>query len=301
MLKSELKTIKKYSLTHYQLAGYENKYKYEMQEPKNPWEKYDLALIKSILNGKPYKNRNPHLIPDSYISWLTTQLKFKDELELLWGNYRNPSLAINLFKTIYLDILNFKNPKYSILNDVLMDYIPYAKYFSYWQMFYDESIDVPKFPDSNLKFIPYFYLIKDSDIIGDFDNIKFDAIEFLFQKCQFEFEEILFNFIQLHGKSFKKLDKKLDEFVACEFSKMLAQFLPSESSLGLRVRNIIITDWVHLGPITFKKLTESNLSIYEIIDDLLIESSLEYIKNLERVQNSRTQFDLYFKNKKLST
>lgn len=63
-----------------------------------------------------------------------------------------------------------------------------------------------------------------------------------------------------------------------------AENMPNEDSLGLRVRNIIISDYKKFGSLIAKKLLGEQFELNELNQKLLVESSLAYITDLERVQ-----------------
>lgn len=55
------------------------------------------------------------------------------------------------------------------------------------------------------------------------------------------------------GDSLKKLDKKLDNFVSY-LTRLLLIYVPNEDSLGLRARNIIISDYKKFGTLIAKEM-----------------------------------------------
>lgn len=278
------------SITYYQLAGFENKAKYELGEPINDGEKYDVPLIKSIAGGKAYSNRNSSLISSKYIIRLMEQLEFKDELELLWGNYKESGFVTKIFESIFIDILygNDKELK-AFANTLLIDFVPYAKYHSYWEMFFENKFNTANFKNSNYKIPSYFYGITEDDIFNIYDKVQNEAIEFLFERCREDFENILFSFIDSNQKSFSKLSKKIDIFVHNEFSKMLKDYLPNEISLGLRVRNLIISDWKYLGYLISKSMENESETWKDQVDRELINISVQYIDNLAKIQYLKNQ------------
>lgn len=283
------------SLTYYQLAGYENKSKYELGKPIIAWEKYDVPLLKSIAGGKAYDGRNANLISSNYIIRLIEKLKFKDELELLWGNYKDSNFVSKLFENIFIDILYGTNEELkTFVNSVLIDYVPYAKYHSYWEIFFDNKFNTATFPNSKYKILAYFYGIKEDDIFEIYEEVQTKAIKFLFNRCQNEFEKILFDFIISNQTSFSKLNRKINDFVQDEFSNMLKEYLPNEISLGLRVRNLIISDWKNLGYFIAKNMKNESETWNDQIDRELINVSLQYIESLEKIQCLKNQsfFDI---------
>ncbi|MEM5636514.1 hypothetical protein AAHB65_15400 [Bacillus toyonensis] len=85
------------------------------------------------------------------------------------------------------------------------------------------------------------------------------------------------------GDSLKKLDKKLNNIVS-RFNRLLLEYVPNEDSLGLRARNIIISDYKKFGTLITKEMKGEPLTLVEHTLKLLVESSLAYITELKRVQ-----------------
>ncbi|MFT8927808.1 MAG: hypothetical protein ABF969_00590 [Sporolactobacillus sp.] len=286
------------NLTYYQLAGYENKADYDRHQKDSTqdskedmqlrYEKYDLSIIKNIAGGKVYPKKNPNLISDSLLSHLMEKLDFHSELELLWGDFENSDLAKDLLGKIFSDVVfgmdeNLKE----IFDNVLFDYVPYAEYSSYWQMFIvpeELGIKMPKFPKSQYTMAPYFYQIKEDDIIERYPITLTNAVEFLYHKHSTQIKSLFVNFINKEGYSLKKLDKKLTTLISL-LTDLLKTFLPNEDSLGLRVRNILISDYKKFGTLIAKNLGGAKrMTLEDSTMKLLVESSLTYIMQLKRVQ-----------------
>ena len=166
---------------------------------------------------------------------------------------------------------------------MLFDYVPYAEYHSYWQIFMVGEIETTKFPNSQLSISSHFYTLKEDDIFEKYECIQKNAIEFLYYKCGTQFHILFVDFIMQEGDSLKKLDKKLDYFVS-RLTRFLLQYVPNEDSLGLRARNIIISDYKKFGTLIAKEMKGETWTIYEHTQKLLVESSLTYITELKRVQ-----------------
>lgn len=283
------------NLTYYQLAGYENKADYDRhqkdltqdskEDKKRRYGKYDLSIIKNIAGGKAYSKKNPNLISDALLVHLTKELGFKeDKRKLLWGDFENSDLSKVLFEKLLIDVLWGDDDELKKLyNNVLFDYVPYAEYHSYWQMFIDGEIELPKFPKSQLSISSYFYNIKEDDIFEKYECIQKNAIEFLYYKCETQFHILFVDFIMQEGDSLKKLNKKLNNLVS-RLTRFLLNYVPNEESLGLRVRNIIISDYQKFGTLIAKEMKGETWTLYEHTLKLLVESSLTYITELKRVQ-----------------
>ncbi|MNW41287.1 hypothetical protein D3C74_184210 [compost metagenome] len=280
------------NLSYYQLAGYENKDDYDgyqdltqdNTEKKHRDAKYDLSIIKNIAGGKAYARKNPNLISDSLLFHLTKKLEFPCELDLLWGDFENSNLSKVLFEKLLIDVLSGGDGQLKeIYNNLLFDYVPYAEYHSFWQMFVDGEIEMPKLPNSQLSISSHFYNLKEDDIFEKYGSIQKNAIEFLYYKCGAQFYILFVDFIMQEGNSLKKLDKKLNNFVS-RLTRFLLNYVPNENSLGLRVRNIIISDYQKFGALIAKEMKGEPWTLVEHTLKLLVESSLAYITELKRVQ-----------------
>jgi hypothetical protein len=281
------------NLSYYQLAGYENKDDYDgyqdltqdNTEKKHRDAKYDLSIIKNIAGGKAYAKKNPNLLSDSLLLHLTKKLEFSCELDLLWGDFENSYLSKVLFEKLFIDVLYGDDDKLKeTYNNVLFDYVPYAEYHSYWQMFVIGEIEMPKFPNSQLSISSHFYSLKEDDISERYESIQKNAIEFLYYKCGKQFHILFIDFIMQEGDSLKKLDKKLDIFVPL-LTRLLLKYVPNEDSLGLRARNIIISDYKKFGTLIAIEMKGEPWKLDEHTFKLLVESSLAYITELKRVQS----------------
>ncbi|CAI8888119.1 hypothetical protein [Bacillus velezensis] len=286
---------KELNLTYYQLAGYENKADYDghqkdlTQDSKEDWQqryaKYDLSIIKNIAGGKAYPRKNPYLISESLLVHLTEKLGFnKNKRELLWGDFENSDLSKVLFEKLLIDVLYGDDTKLKeTINNVLFDYVPYAEYHSYWQMFVIGEIEMPKFPNGQFSISSHFYNLKEDDIFERYESIQKKAIEFLYYKCGKQIHTLFVDFILQEGDSLKKLDKKLNYFVL-HLTNFLPKYISNEDSLGLRARNIIISDYMKIGTIIAKEMKGEPWTLDEHTIKLLVESSLAYVTDLKRVQ-----------------
>lgn len=208
----------------------------------------------------------------------------KDKRKLLWGDFENSDLSKVLFIKLLIDVLYGDDDELKKLyNNVLFDYVPYAEYHSYWQIFVVGEIEMPKFLNSQLSIFSHFYNLKEDDIFEEYESIQKNAIEFLYYKCGKQIHSLFVDFIMQEGESLKKLDKKLNNFVS-RLTRFLLKFIPNEDSLGLRARNIIISDYKKFGTLITKEMKGEPWTLDEHTLKLLVESSLSYITELKRVQ-----------------
>ena len=106
-------------------------------------------------------------------------------------------------------------------------------------------------------------------------------------KCYKDFKKIFIDFINENCTSLKKIDKKLEGFVNNELKNLLLQYSPKEDSLGLRVRNIMISDWfsrVDLVMAIFDKRPIDGKLLFEME---LYENSMNYVEVLEKLQKAQ--------------
>ncbi|MFT8930229.1 MAG: hypothetical protein ABF969_12935 [Sporolactobacillus sp.] len=290
---------KKYGFTYYQLAGYKNKADYEaLQRDSNHdskedkqlrYDKLDYSIITNIASGRAYSKKNPNLMSDTLLTHLAKKLKFSSELELLWGDFEKNDFPKILFEKLLLEVLYDKDESLKVkLNNILIDYVPYAEYHSYWQMFVVGEIEMPKLPNSRYTMSSYFYQIREDEIIEQYEGIQNKAIEFIYYKYNDSLSKLIRKFLKdsfkVNGKySLKKVDNKLGILVS-QLMDFFANNMPNEDSLGLRVRNIIISDYKKFGSLIAKELMGEQLELTELTQKFLVESSLTYITELKRVQ-----------------
>lgn len=279
-------------LTFYKIAGYKNRSYYEQKKPfVSDNDKLDVAKLISIVNGKAYSKRNPNLITYKYVRRLLEIFEFKNGLELLWGDYKKSTLSKNIFKKIIIDILNDDN-KCSLkkeINRILVDYIPYAKYLSLWEMFFTDIYEMEMIPDNDYKLSSFFYGISEDDIIENYFSSQIEAIDFLYKKCSQEFNDLFYDFVKQDSNSLDGLNERLNS-LADALQTILQDYISDENSLGLRVYNLMVSDWKKIGTLLVGISEKDKEDIYYYIDKFLIESSMKYVENLTRVQNLKRQF-----------
>ena len=295
---------KEKKLTYYQLAGYKNKEDYkgslkgfeeDREEDKQfRYNKFDYSLITNIAGGRAYPKKNPNLIPDLYIEHLSEKLGFSSGKELLWGNCEEDStFQKKLFEQLFLDVLwGEEEMMKDAYNRVLFDYVPYAEYHSYWQMFVVGEIEMPKIP-------AYYYQLREDDIFEHYAIKQRNAIKYIWYKFEDTLLSLINSFLdhcfkiesQSNGNvreekplyTLKKLDKKLNILID-DLKNFFLENEPKEDSLGLRVRGIILSDYKKFGILISKEMNNEKAELNELVIKHLIESSLSYIVELKRVQ-----------------
>ena len=85
------------------------------------------------------------------------------------------------------------------------------------------------------------------------------------------------------GYTLKKINKKL-KYLVSQLNDFVIDNMPNEDSLGLRVRNIMISDYKRFGILIAKEIKGEEMELNELTLKHLVESSLTYITELKRVQ-----------------
>lgn len=257
---------------------------YEIVKKKS---KFDKSMISRILNNKKgipkgkKSSPNPFLIPPAYISILQKKLKLNSEEELFWGNERERES--DFYKNIFVNIVkDWVNIDYTMnkFDELLIDYISYAKNLTYWNIFFNNSKkrDYPA-----IFYGTRYYRISEDSIYENIEKDRTKAIDYLYLKCESEFKYLFDSFIKDHS-NFKSLPKNLDNFVFSTLFPALKKFELDEDSLGLRVKNLIISDLSNSGEISYKRYLENPLSIEESFMEKKIIADIEYIVSLEKIQ-----------------
>lgn len=248
---------------------------------------YDVAMLKHVFGKKIYKNKNPYLIPDSCLIYLTHRLSFESEIELLWGNLEEEENFQEIFYNLLKDCIFEKNELNELINQVLIDYVPYAKYSSLFDMIlFPKKFDMKKIQGTNYYLPMFFYGISEDEVLERFGPCLQEAVDFLYKKCHKEFETIFKNFIYNKGSSLKKIDKKIYEFVKLELKELLMRYIPTESSLGVRVKGIMVSDWISQGDLIMAMFNNEKLDGELLYKKVLYEVSMEYVKCLEKLQQA---------------
>lgn len=237
----------------------------------------DTKLISWIVNNRLTKN-NRFLITDRVVEFyecsgaygLLPKLNFKDKIEIFWGTEEEiNSYIYDLFILLWEEVSN-DTTTYGIDNDLfLCDYIPYAKYKSFWNILFSKENKYPALA----------YGIYEDDVVEKIDNAEEQALIFLYKKCQ---QDFLSNFKQFakETSSFHKINKVFKEnFIEKSFVPLLEKHTPNSSSLGLRVRDLIYSDLSHTAPLIYEKKDTDNLYLKR-----LINASSSYILELEKIQ-----------------
>lgn len=193
----------------------------------------------------------------------TKELGFNSKKEILWGTDSEINDYIyDLFKELWDALPNFKINTESYL----YDYIPYAKYNTYYNLLFNSSNTYPAL----------LYGIKEDTIIENLERSKIDAFLFFYQKCKNDFLSFFLTFTNEH-LSFHKLDKLILNTLFPSFIELLESHKPDSTSLGLRVQNLIKADL----SLSASMIANKNSDFYRAS---LNRASSNYILSLEQIQ-----------------
>lgn len=253
---------------------------YEVYQP-------DTKQISRIICNNRTKN-NPYLICDAVLEnrykaedtgryilcglLNVKELHFSSKKEILWGTDEEiDSYIFDLFKRLWEEV-SIDNSPYDIDRELLLfDYVPYAKYSSYWKILLSENNQYPAIS----------YGIYEDTVIKNIDSAREEAFLFLYQKCQTEFLKLFKDFTN-STLSFHKIDKVFKNiFIEKTFIPMLKRYTPNSSSLGLRVRELIFADLSHSAELIHNKMTDNRA-----YKKSLIKASSGYIIELENIQKN---------------
>lgn len=250
--------------------------------------KNDPKIISKIINNHRMRI-NRFLITDAAISssyfdtdenalistGLLHNLDFTNKKEILWGTGEEiKNYLPDLFKMLW-DELPDKDSEYQIDKDfILLDYVPYAENSAYFDLILSFNYDRP---------FMVLYGRSEDVVLHNQEKYKQKAFEFLYLKCAKEFEKIFDDFCSATD-SFHKIDKVFKkEFIDTVFINLIKENIPDESSLGLRVKNIIKNDLSQSADLIIKHRKTGQ---FDEMKKRLLNAASTYALRLEEIQNA---------------
>lgn len=242
----------------------------------------DKGLVSKFFNCKIGPN-NKYLIPKRLLNSEIDGIRygavpvfnFTDEHEVLWGDteeFNNNLPSIFIF--LLVDILNSKSDLSSLIEDVLCDNIIFAKYYSLFLIkdIYDISL------------IKYFAVPDEMVDKNHMNKYLKIALNHLYNRPNFEtkFRKIFLNFTY-DKNSYTHIDERLTNEFIPELIPLLKEYLPTEESLGLRVKAIINSDMLKVIDQLDGNIKSSEFKI----NKKLINASSTYITELEKIAYSQ--------------
>lgn len=241
----------------------------------------DPKILSAIQNNRRTK-KNPYLMCGRvFYGDKETQglqgLGFDTIQDVLWGTVAEiKQYAKELFTIIFYDLCDNQGELDFNPEDILCDYVPYSKDLTYWNLLFSNGNTFPAL----------FFGIREDIIIGEIDGNREKALLYLYNKCNSEFIAAWAAFTS-ETDTFTKIDKVfLNDFVYKRFIPILKKQIPTETSLGLRVKNLIIADLSHVPLLmTRKNEVKEKGNYYRQI----INASSNYILKLEKIQADMIQ------------
>ncbi|MBR4948752.1 MAG: hypothetical protein IKZ29_09340 [Clostridiales bacterium] len=263
----------------------------------------DHKQISRIINNNRQKN-NPYLISNAVLKsfyideggdhipcGLVEKLDFESVKEVLWGSDKEIESYIHeLFNLLWEEVCVQEHQIDAEL--YLSDYIPYAKYSTYWDLLFNNNtsgiLHVSPADDEAKKVvltaISTFGIYEDT-VIELIDPARKEALLFLYSKCH---EDFLSKFLEFANNtdSYHSLNKTIKNvLVNGIFIPLLEKHKPDASSLGLRVRNLIKEDLSYSAALIFNTQIDNPKYRHQ-----LIRASSEYICKLEKIQRQQVNF-----------
>lgn len=257
----------------------------------------DPKQISRIVNNNRTRN-NRYLINNSALNTsyidvetkkyipcgLIPKLNFNSAKEVLWGTDKEINAYIqNLFLLLWEEACE-KNEHFDS-ELYLCDFVPYAKHRAYWNILFDSDtikdsrFSFAEYKDKTLNFPALYFGIKEDTIIEEIDSAKNNALNYLYCRCKDTFLSEFINYANA-TTSFHCLNKSLkNDLIECKFIPMLEKFKPDASSLGIRVRNLILEDLSYSASLIFNQQDHNPEYL-----SLLINASSDYILKLEKIQ-----------------
>ncbi len=132
-----------------------------------------------------------------------------------------------------------------------------------------------------LNFPALFFGIKEDTVIENIGSARDNALEFLYKKCKEEFCKNFEEFAE-DNDSFHMLNNTIKkDLIEKRFLPLMENYKPDDSSLGIRVKNLILEDLSYCASLVCNHKTDNPEYRKQ-----LINASSNYILRLERIQTS---------------
>ena len=253
----------------------------------------DPKMISRIVNTRRGKN-NPYLITPKVGLAIVEALDFDSEYALYWGTEEEiEKLATKIFECIIRDMLAESGELFNKIHAVLIDYVPYAKWSVFFNIYGDDT-DMFEFfhgtgkLDSSVSLFEKLFCNAIPKAIHRLYNTHFEET----------FPEDFINFTHEEtadsNKGFKKLPDRLEAFVQEKILPVLDGILPLRNSLGEVAHGLVleiiaqkeridITEWNRLPESSEDFLTAGGEDELEIMRSLISETE-KYVDKLARFQ-----------------
>lgn len=174
--------------------------------------------------------------------------------------------------------MNSKSDLTSLIEDVLCDNIIFAKYYSFCLI---KTI-------YNIPLIKYFAIPDEMVSNKNMNEYLKIALVHLYNRPNFEFKfrKIFLKFTN-EQNLYTRIDENLTKYLIPYLISLLKEYLPTEESLGLRVKTIINSDMLKVIDQLNRNINSSEFKI----NKKLINASSTYISELEQIAYLRIEAD----------
>lgn len=250
--------------------------------------KYDPKIIGRIMNNRRMRN-NKYLIPPAYVEPLVKKLEFNSDTELFWGDIQSDDTYMKpMFVNLLQDLLDQGGDYANLIESVLIDDVSYAKISA--------SIKYIGIEEDKAYFSPVSFV--ENEERTAFQQLKESQSFAILRLYEQKFpREIFLQFFTERdntgiNKGFRRLEKRLDEFVNKNLRLFLQANKANENSLGFRAYSIIKMDMVNKSELEVSKSYMSPEAMYYHTDDeydeiltSLVLAGEKYIKQVEKIQS----------------
>ena len=186
----------------------------------------DANLISAIINNRRDIKKNKYLIPDGvkgtyisentipFIDTIASNLSYESTAELLIGTYDElEAYSEELFQRLIKDALVDEDEKISKeINNLLCDYIPYAKASTYFDL-QEQHGDITSFViDKQFQYD-----------IEEYSKLQMYAIARIYEYVKIEFKEYFSEFFKIQPNTLK-LNNRLSKFVITKLLPLIKSY-----------------------------------------------------------------------------
>jgi len=151
---------------------------------------------------------------------------------------------------------------------------------------YKQTLNYPRFSDEEynnrmLNFPAQFFGTREDTVIENIDSARDDALEYFYNRCKNDFFKSFIEFTE-ENDSFHMLNNRIkSDLIEKRFLPLMDKYKPDASSLGLRVKDLILEDLSYCAALVCnRKIANPDYR------KQLINASSDYILRLEKIQLS---------------
>jgi hypothetical protein len=202
---------------------------------------------------------------------------FKDVHEVLWGDDKEYNTNLfSIFCLLIKDILSSDYENKGIIENTLCDNIIYSKYSTFRKIK----------DDYNISLLTNYGIFDEKVEDQAMNNYLKIAIKHLYYKDGFEesFKNIFKSFTNRFN-DYTHIEDRLYKFFLPDLLSLLEKYMPSSSSLGLRVKTLIETDIIKAKDLIQAHNSKSDYcnTVEYHLNQKIIRATSEYITKLEEI------------------